>query len=155
MTAPDPPASARRDAIDRFYRQHSAWLQRIIARRVSAPPHEIEDACQTTWMRLTRRPDITLDARGLRWLVTVATREVWALGRVSERPVGPFIGCSDDEPFELPEPAGPASDPLELALAHEQHAERVRAFATLKPRERRDLLLHAAGHSYAEIVELS
>ena len=155
MRAPSPGSDARRDAIAHFYSERADWLQRLVARRATAPPQVIEDACQTAWMHLTRRPDIALDTGGFAWLLIVATREAWTQAAPKDLPAGVFIGVDRDQPAELPEPAGPASDPLELAIAHEEHAERLEAFATLKPRERRDLLLKATGYSYDEIAAMT
>ncbi len=57
-------------------------------------------------------------------------------------------------PGTLPELADPnASDPADLAVQRSEYDERVRDFAQLKPRERRDLALFAAGYSYREIAE--
>ncbi|HEY4277621.1 MAG TPA: hypothetical protein VGM91_05345 [Conexibacter sp.] len=42
------------------------------------------------------------------------------------------------------EPEGSASDPLDRAIAAEEHAAGVERFTRPKSRERRDLLLHAA-----------
>ena len=155
MSAPSPYGAARRDAIARFYSERAGWLQRLVARRATAPPHAIEDACQVAWMHLTRRPDIALDATGFAWLIVVATREAWTQATPKDLPAGVFIGFDRERPAELAEPAGPGSDPLELAIAHEEHAERLDAFATLKPRERRDLLLKATGYSYDEIAAMT
>ena len=155
MSAPSPDSDARRDAIARFYTERAGWLQRLVARRATAPPHVIEDACQIAWMHLTRRPDIPLDTGGFAWLIVVATREAWTHATPKDLPAGVFIGFDRDQPAELAEPAGPGSDPLELAIAHEEHAERLEAFATLKPRERRDLWLKATGYSYDEIAAMT
>ena len=92
-----------------------------------------------------RRPDITLDRRGAGWLKLVATREAWRLADTStEVPAGGFLTAPED-PDELAEPASLHGDPLARALDVETQRERVERFAELKPRERRDLLLRAAG----------
>jgi DNA-directed RNA polymerase specialized sigma24 family protein len=155
MSAHRPDGAARRDAITRFYGERAGRLQRLVTRRATAPPQVIEDACQVAWMHLTRRPDIPLDASGFAWLAVVATREAWTQATPKDQPAGVFIGFDGDQPAELAEPAGPGSDPLELAIAHEGHAERLEAFATLKPRERRDLLLKATGYTYDEIAAMT
>ena len=161
MSTPQPPSTRpdwpteRRESLAHYYAEHARWMERVVARRAKAPHATIEEACQTAWMQLAARPDITLDDRGLNWLVVVATREAWRLATTRERPVGAFAGRSDDEPFEREEPAGPASDPLELVIAHELHEERLQAFATLKPRERRELFLQALGYRYRELALLT
>jgi DNA-directed RNA polymerase specialized sigma24 family protein len=114
-----------------------------------------EDACQTAWLILVRRPDITLDARGLKWLIVVATHHAWRAAIPEERPVGGFITVTGDDPAGWQEPPGPASDPLELVIAHELHEERVELLARAKPHEATALYLQAAGYSYKELQKLT
>jgi DNA-directed RNA polymerase specialized sigma24 family protein len=145
----------RHDAIATYYNAHAAWLEQIVARRAKVPHATIEEACQTAWLTLIRRTDITLDNRGLRWLTVVATHEAWRLAKIPERPVGPFIASTGDDPLEWQEPPGPASDPLELAITHEEHEHRLEHFADAKPREATLLFLQAAGYSYTELAKLT
>jgi hypothetical protein len=42
MPAPSPVSDARRDAIAHFYGERADCLQRLVARRATAPPHVIE-----------------------------------------------------------------------------------------------------------------
>src|SRR3954471_18013582 len=57
---------------------------------------------------------------------------------------------------ELAEPAHPDDRSAEQrAMMRIEHAERVRALATLKPREREALYLLGLGHSYREIAKLT
>jgi hypothetical protein len=87
------------------------------------------DACQTAWSTLLGRRDIDLDQRGLNWLTTIATRQAWRQGSAArEQPAGAFIAAGADlgaGAGELPEPAGPAGDPADLALARDEHNQRV------------------------------
>ncbi len=69
-------------------------------------------------------------------------------------PVGTLSG-PDSDPGELAEPAGTDSDPVDAALARDEHDRRFRALQALKPREREALWLHGLGHSYNEIAELT
>jgi DNA-directed RNA polymerase specialized sigma24 family protein len=103
---------------------------------------------------LLRRPDITLDDRGLSWLATVAIREAWQhAASARETPAGGFAFSGGGE---LAEPAHPDDRSAEQrALTHIEHDERVRAFATLKPREREALILKGLGYSYQEIAKLT
>jgi hypothetical protein len=100
---------------------------------------------------------IDLDQRGLNWLTTVATREAWRQGSTArELPAGAFIAAAlATGAGELPEPAGPAGDPADLALARDEHTQRVGQLQALKPREREALYLQRLGHSYHAIAELS
>src|SRR3954469_9158232 len=57
---------------------------------------------------------------------------------------------------ELGEPAHPDERSAEQrALMRIEHEERVRAFATLKPREREALYLLGLGYSYREVAKLT
>jgi len=76
----------RRDAIAAFLTAHATRLHSIVGRSVHAPEPTIEDACQTAWTILLRRPDITLDDRGLASLMTVAIRAAWRLASTALEP---------------------------------------------------------------------
>ncbi len=140
----------RRDQIGAFFAANATRLHNTV--RAAARAHEavIEDACQTAWTILLRRPDITLDERGLSWLATVAIRHTWRrTARTNEIPVGGYQRNGAGPTTELPEPAHPDDRSAEdRALARIEHAERVTAFATLKPREREALFLKGLGYSY-------
>jgi DNA-directed RNA polymerase specialized sigma24 family protein len=142
---PDTPTltAERRAALQTFYDTHHRRLASKVHRAVEGiTPWDAEDVCGFAWLRLTHRDDITLDRRGFAWLATVAVREGWRLTNAPE--LGP-----------LPDPIGLLDDPLEHALATSTHNERLQRFAQLKPRERRDLLLFAAGYSYREIAAMT
>src|SRR4051794_17721856 len=133
-------------------------LHHTVRRRSRAREQTIEDACQVAWTILLRRPDITLDHRGLHWLTVVATREAWRQASTArETPVGSFQGGArghDDE--QIPEPAHPDDRSAEQrALARIEHEERVDVLKTLKPREREALYLKGLGYSYHEIAHLT
>jgi DNA-directed RNA polymerase specialized sigma24 family protein len=147
--------NGRRDAVGAYYAAQARWLERVVARRAKVPHATVQEACQTAWLTLVRRPDITLDGRGLRWLVVVATHEAWRSGMTPERPAGTFIGTTSDVALEWHEPPGPASDPLELAIAHELHDRRVEQLTDAKPREATVLFLQAAGYSYTELQQFT
>jgi RNA polymerase sigma factor (sigma-70 family) len=152
----------RHQQVGEFYAANSDRLQRAVARKIRGARRElIEDACANAWAILLRRPDITLDAPGLNWLITVAVNEALALMHRTrgEIPVGAFQAESrghdaDDVP-PLADTDAPGAD--ELALRRIEHAERVAAFrqAKLKPRERETLVLQALGYSYQEIAKAS
>jgi DNA-directed RNA polymerase specialized sigma24 family protein len=152
---PDPGPDPRRAAIADFYAVHARWLQNAVRLRASAPEATIEEACQTAWLKLLGRPDVTLDRRGRKWLLVVAAREARRMASAPERPSGSFVGETSDSPLEWREPVGPAGDPLELAIAHELHQQRVERLANASQRERRDLLLQAAGYSYTDLQQLT
>jgi hypothetical protein len=140
MSSPGP--DRRSDAIADFYAVHARWLKRTVRLRATAPDATIEEACQTAWLKLLVRPDITLDRGGRNWLLVVAAHEARRAASGPERPFGSFIAATS--PFERQEPPRPASHPLELAIAHDLHEQRVDRLADASVRERRDLFLHAA-----------
>jgi RNA polymerase sigma factor (sigma-70 family) len=145
----------RQQQVGAFFADHSDRLQHAVARNIRARRELIEDACANAWAILLRRPDITLDARGLKWLTTVAVNEALMLLRRTrgETPVGPSRGHDDDDVPPLADTDAPGAD--ERALQRIEHAERVDAFRRLKPRERQTLYLKALGYSYREIAALS
>jgi RNA polymerase sigma factor (sigma-70 family) len=146
----------RREALGAFYAEHHRELARRVQRRArGARAAVVADACAYAWLQLARRADVRLDRGGLAWLVLVATQEARRLSAPGrEYPAGLFLAEIDHD-RELPEPAGPAADPLERMIDREQHRDRMGRFAQLSPAERRALLLQAAGYSYQEIAELT
>lgn len=148
--------SSRENEVAAFYADAARPVQRAVASRVSADAVVIEDACQYAWVQLLRRDDVTLDAGGARWLVTVAVREAWRMASPRDQPAGAFRGPSkDDFPDELAEPESVEPGPAEQALTRCTHEQRAADFAALRPVERRELLLLAAGYSYREICEVT
>jgi DNA-directed RNA polymerase specialized sigma24 family protein len=152
-----PTTPQRQDAIGAFFAANADRLHTAVRASARAPEPVIEDACQTAWAILLRRPDIELTERGLAWLSTVATREAWRLtSSARETPSGSLQTTTPGDDSELPEPAGPhARSAEEHALARIEHRERVEALKALKARERQALCLHGLGHTYAEVAELT
>jgi DNA-directed RNA polymerase specialized sigma24 family protein len=154
MTSAEPHVD-RREALAIFYaRCHKGLAWRVRRRARLADDTIVSDACGFAWLELVRRPDIRLDASGLSWLTIVAVHEAIRLVRPRERPVGSFVGAPADA-NELPEPMALTGDPLDRAIALETQQLRVGQFAALKPRERRELFLGAAGFTYREIATLT
>jgi len=155
------PSTERHDEeVGAFFATHADRLQRTVRYRVHGVAHEvIEDACQIAWTTLLRRVDITLDARGFSWLITVAVREAWRLGSIThEQPVGTFVSGLDreDEHGHLPEPTDAEHRGTDAkALDHIEHLERLQAMQVLKPAEREALYLKGIGYSYDEIMRLT
>lgn len=147
----------RREQIGAFFAAHAHRLQHTVRRAARAPEPTIEDACATAWTKLLARPDVSLDARGLAWLTTVAIHEAWRLTCVDhEAPVGSFQGPPTTYQDDQPEPADPyAPGTDERALQHIEHAQRLVALRALKPREREALYLQGLGYSYQEIATLT
>ena len=154
---PSLPTDRERELTE-FYAAHNTKLQRVVARNVRATAATIEDAVASAWATLLGRPDIRLDSDGLRWLTTVAIREGWRFASTArELPAGPFApaGAAEPEPGTLAEPEGDAADPTDLAVNRDEHSRRVAALQDIKPRERRELYLHALGYSYDEVAALT
>jgi len=142
-------ADVRNERITSLYRHEAARVHRIVAARVRAPEAVIDDACQSAWLRLCAHNDVALDApSAVRWLVVTATRETWRRTTGSrEVPVGGWLAGGEEH--ELPEPAGHAPDPSQIAIDRDELRQRLAALTT---REREFLALQALGFSYAEIA---
>ena len=139
--------SPRDQQLAAFYAQHAARLQRAVSRDLRVPAQVIEDACQTAWTILLRRPDVPLDRQGLAWLRKVALTSGYRAARQREQPVGGFL--AEPQPGELPEPAAPAG---ELGERIAERLDRRAQLQALIARERRYLALQAIGLSYREIA---
>jgi DNA-directed RNA polymerase specialized sigma24 family protein len=156
-TSDRPLTAERRDALAAFYTDHAERLKRRVALRCGVYDDElIADASAFAWLQLARRPDVTLDRQGLRWMTLVGTQEAWRLATRCERPAGTFTAADPDrDAHELPDPPGPAVDPIERVIAREQHRARVARLVGLTPAQRLALLLQAAGYDYREIMRLT
>jgi len=156
----------RGQQIAELYAREADRLLSAVSGRVTTSADVIEDACSFAWEQLVRHDNVELSLPARPgtsdrpsspvwgWLVTVATREAWRLAAPDrETPSGGF-GPGDGVLFgTMPEPIDPAvSDPADLAVQRSDHDDRAADLAQLKPRERRDLALFAAGLSYREIA---
>jgi RNA polymerase sigma factor (sigma-70 family) len=142
--------SARSQQLAAFYTQHVAALQRAVARQLRVPAHVVEDACQTAWTILLRRPDVPdvpLDRQGLAWLRKVALTTGYRTARQCEQPAGAFL--PEHETGELTEPAARA---MELDERVADPLDRRAQLETLTARERRYITLQAIGFSHGEIA---
>src|SRR5215207_4085919 len=96
-----PAAPERARLIADFYAAQACRLRARFASKTGRPPDAIEDACHTAWAILLRRPDISLDERGLAWLTIVAVHEV-RHQRFHDLPMGALTLDARDAD-ELPE----------------------------------------------------
>jgi DNA-directed RNA polymerase specialized sigma24 family protein len=133
-----------------FYSQKATELQRAVTRRLRAPQATIEDACQTAWAILLRRPDIPLDHHGFGWLHRVALTTGYRATRPREQPAGGFL--PEPGPGELPEPAALTEDIADRVTNRLDHQAQLQA---LTSRQRRYLLLQATGLTYREMAALT
>jgi DNA-directed RNA polymerase specialized sigma24 family protein len=143
--------ASRREALADFYRRRHRGLYWAVRRGTGGIDDDlIHEACATAWLALVRRADVPLDGRAYAWLLVTATHEARRAYRATRE-----IQLVDPDPDavaeidELRDRFANDHDPLERALDAELHATRRERFATLKPREQRDMLLKAAGYRYA------
>jgi DNA-directed RNA polymerase specialized sigma24 family protein len=131
--------TARAARIAILYDREAQTVQRLVARRASAPAVVIEDACQAAWERLCAHADVDVDTpAAVGWLVVTATREAWRGAGGREIPVGGWQSETVDE-RELPEPVADGPGPLDSAIEHE-HSDALRdRLGTLTDRERQFL----------------
>ena len=128
--------------LEAVYADADRRLRQIVAFNVRAPGAVIEDACQTAWLRFTRRRDDIPPAALLPWLATTATREALRLcGRaqrevpldaLSEAPVSADAGCGPEAIAEL--------------------RGRLVELRALTARQRRLIWLQGLGFSYDEMA---
>jgi RNA polymerase sigma factor (sigma-70 family) len=148
--------SRRDEELDRFFAAHTDRVRRAVTRHTHGVcDATIEDACQTAWAKLVRRIDVTLDERGLSWLVTVAIHEAHDLAKRERTEVlaGAFLPAASDA--ELPEPAADSRDVDEQVAGHIETGQRREDLRQIKPEDRRALYLKGMGYSYAEIMTLT
>jgi DNA-directed RNA polymerase specialized sigma24 family protein len=127
---------------DRTYGELDRRLREIVAFNVRAPAPLIEDACQTAWLRLTRRRDDLAPRAMLPWLVTTATREALRLVRRAEREL-PLDVLTDPRPLVSPGPGPEAITELRSRLSE---------LGALNRRQQRLIWLQGLGFSYEEMA---
>jgi RNA polymerase sigma factor (sigma-70 family) len=139
-------SARRRDAAADLVSAHAALL-RNTARRVSLCPDDADDACQRALeIVLTKAPPLD-PTRLVAWARVVTRREALAVRRARER----LVGVADGADVADGTPTGrPTTD--ELAERRDRARAALRLLATLKPDERRALVLQASGYSYVEIA---
>ena len=127
---------------DRIYGDLDRRLRGIVAFNVRAPAPLIEDACQTAWLRLTRRRDDLAPRAMLPWLVTTATREALRLLRHAEREL-PLEVLTDPRALASSAPGPEAITQLRSRLAE---------LGALNRRQQRLIWLQGLGFSYEEMA---
>jgi RNA polymerase sigma factor (sigma-70 family) len=130
--------------------RHGAALLRS-AQRLSLCPDDAQDALQRSIeILLTRAPAGDL-RRLVAWMRVVVRREALAVRRQRERQLNPGDGAAWPVEAVLCERPGPR----EQLERRERVARVARMLASLKPQERRAIVLRAQGYSYAEICEIT
>ncbi len=149
-------AGRKRAAIELIAREGAELSQ--TARRYSLCAEDAEDAYQRALEILLTKAPNERPRDLIRWTKTVVKHEALAIRRKRERLLGaplPLNGgerTADDPVALIPAREGGPDERLEI---HEQVARSREALQTLKPAELRSLTLLAAGHSYAEIGEIT
>lgn len=140
------PTRSRTDQIDALYRAHAARLQRQVHANVQADPETVADACSFAWTQLLIHTHVRTDPSDppIGWLHTVATRQVWHLTRREQ------ALTTRDARDSIQQPAFD-EDLLDQLHLHERATT---ALARLTERQRRYLLLHAAGYRYSDIAQI-
>lgn len=145
----------RNQQISDLFRDHHATLARRVAKQANVPAATIEDACSFAWTQLVARTDVRLDKTWevLGWLTKTAVREAWQQARRS----------TGTEELDTTGVEGTARglrayDDVEQTVIGR---DRLRSLAAtrelpgLTERQRKMLLLHAIGFTYAEISEIT
>jgi len=131
-----------------LYHALSRRVLRIVQHQVRTNTANIEDACHSAWVAFLRRSDhIERDAT-LSWITTTAIHEAYALIRTQQRT------ASLEQTLDLggePIDPSPSTRPMERA----EQRERLQLVHRLPDRQRRIVLLQAAGLSYAEIARVT
>jgi RNA polymerase sigma factor (sigma-70 family) len=153
------PSPERQREIADFFAAHERDVCRSVAYRVRhLPIATIEDACQTAWEKLSRRPDVDLRRTGRGWLVTVAVHEAFEHYRRErvETPAGSFRAPDAESvgPGELREPAADDRDVAAQVADNLLHARRLSDLRTIKIQDRQALYLKGLGFRYHEIAAL-
>jgi RNA polymerase sigma factor (sigma-70 family) len=146
-----PPVSPQ---LAQLYRRLSRQLLGRVRREVRAPEAVIEDACQVAWGRLAQRmPDVAGDCV-LAWLCTTARREaLHAMHRVRrECSLEQLLEERGEEALAALGSRGSDRGGDDAVVDLVAHRERLASVAALPHRQRRMLMLHAAGFDYAEIA---
>jgi RNA polymerase sigma factor (sigma-70 family) len=137
-----------------LYRRLARQLLARVRSEVRAPEAVIEDACQVAWGRLAQRlPEVAGDCV-LAWLCTTARREALrSLHRVRrECSLEQLLEECGEEALAALRSRGsdPGGDDAVVDLV--AYRQRLASVAVLPHRQRRMLMLNAAGFDYAEIA---
>lgn len=142
----------RREAALGLLGAHEPLLHRT-ARRFSLCADDADDACQRALeIVLTKAP--ALEPRRLvGWACVVTRREALAVRRARERMLAGAV--AEDAAAALDRTPSERPTAVELSERRERAVAALRLLASLRPDERRALVLQASGYSYAEICGLT
>jgi hypothetical protein len=127
------------------YRRYERRLRAWLARRVTAPPMLVEDACASAWLVLVAKRPVWGE-RIFGWLCTTALHEAYRLLRLERRE--PPSELEVAQPAFVPARRDHPEDAIEAKRA-------LRALASLRERQRRYMAWQVGGYRYREIQELA
>jgi RNA polymerase sigma factor (sigma-70 family) len=136
-----------------LYREHRSRLLHVAMRNV-ANRADAEEALQDSLAIFLRAYDPDSGAPALAWLTLTLKRRCWALYRAQhlDRCAGQESRLDSEEPgFSIDGIAAEGAGAEEAIERAERVLDARKRLATLKPAERRALVLIAAGYSYQEI----
>jgi RNA polymerase sigma factor (sigma-70 family) len=128
-----------------LYRTLSPHVLRTVRSQVQTSSENIEDACHFAWLAFLRRSDDVERATARSWVTTTAIHEAYKLIKKQQRT------ASLDQVLESglePADTTPTAKPTRRAERREQ----IDLVQQLPDRQRRIVLLQAAGLSHAEIA---
>lgn len=143
----------RNEQISDLFRAEQTTVQRRVNRKVNAPAAAIEDACSFAWTQLVAHTEVRLTPTHdvLAWLTTTACREAIRQLRRESRTNVELI---EDQIFAV------APENVEQTVIGRDRLRALKALTerklpALTERQRQMLFLHATGHTYREIHEIT
>jgi RNA polymerase sigma factor (sigma-70 family) len=147
--ATDGASAWRREAALGLMSAHAPLL-RNTARRLSLCHDDADDACQRALEIVPTKAPPLEPTRLVAWARVVTRREALAVRSARQR--GVSAGEIDQVAASVPADRPTAAEVLER---RDRAVVALRSLATLKPDERRALVLQASGYSYAEICAIT
>lgn len=151
---------SRSEQISDLFRDNQATVQQRVSRKVhNVPVAAIEDACAFAWTQLVAHPEVRLAPahETLGWLTVTAVREAVRQARKTARatPIEDF-GVEDESALGfLVAPENVERTVLGRDRLRALKALTDRKLPALTERQRQMLVLHATGHTYAEISAIT
>jgi RNA polymerase sigma factor (sigma-70 family) len=127
-----------------IYRTLSPRVLALVRSQVTTSAENVEDACHFAWAAFLRRSDEVEHAAALSWVATTAVHEAYKLIRKQQR----AVSLDQALESEAVPPTLHAAAPAERA----EQRERLDLVRRLPDRQRRIVLLQAAGLSHEEIA---
>ena len=142
---------------EQLYRERYHYLLRIAVKK-AANHDDAEEAVQFSFAAFIEKFDSDSGSPPLGWLTLTVKRRCWVSDHRArlDRSAGQEVDADSDRPgfciADIPSEAAGINETLEQA---EWIVDARVRLASLKPAERRALVLIAAGYSYTEIAEMN